>query len=76
MNTSPGKRTMHYHSFILTLWQEGETMPNAPTIWRYSLANPHTGERIGFRDAVELGRFLTQWVALLPPNTNADEITN
>lgn len=59
---------MHYHSFILTVWQEGAALPNAPPVWRYSLENPHTGERIGFRDANELGRFLNQWVALLPPD--------
>ena len=58
---------MTYHSFILTVWQEGASLPNAPPSWRYSLENPYTGERVGFRDAAELSRFLNQWVALLPP---------
>ena len=62
---------MHYHSFILTLWQEGEAVANARPVWRYSLENPHTGERIGFRNAAELGRFLDHWVALLPPDRSA-----
>jgi hypothetical protein len=57
---------MHYHSFVLTLWRETDGLPNAPPVWRYALENPHTGERIGFRDAAELTRFLNQWVALLP----------
>jgi hypothetical protein len=42
-------------------------MLNAPSVWRYALENPHTGERIGFRNVAELTRFLNQWVALLPP---------
>lgn len=58
---------MHYHSFILTLWRESEGMLNAPSVWRYALENPHTGERIGFRNVAELTRFLNQWAALLPP---------
>ena len=57
---------MDYHSFVLTLWRESDGLPNAPPVWRYALENPHTGERIGFRNAAELARFLNQWVALLP----------
>jgi hypothetical protein len=67
---------MRYHSFILAMWQEGEPLPNAPPVWRYSLENPHTGERVGFRDAVELNRFLDRWVALLPPSRNTNDKEN
>lgn len=67
MENNSERPTLHYHSFILTLWRESEGMPNAPPIWRYALENPHTGERIGFRAAAELTRFLNQWVAQLPP---------
>jgi hypothetical protein len=66
MKDSPGRRTLHYHSFILTMWREDGEPAAAPPLWRCSLENPHTGERIGFRSANDLGRFLIQWAALLP----------
>ena len=75
MKNSPGQRTLHYHSFILKIWREavggGEPSTEA-AIWRCSLENPHTGERVGFRSADELGRFLGQWAALLPPFTDTE----
>lgn len=73
MQNHPGRRTLHYHSFILTMWREENEPPVAAgTAWRCSLENPHTGERVGFRSADELGRFLGQWAALLPPFTDTE----
>jgi hypothetical protein len=40
------------------------------------LEDPHTGERVGFRDAAELNRFLDRWVALLPPSRNTSDKEN
>lgn len=60
---------MRYHSFILAVWQEGQPLPHAPPVWRYSLENPHTGERVGFHSVAELNRFLDQWVARPPAQT-------
>jgi hypothetical protein len=73
MMNSPGRRTLHYHSFILTIWREAvgraDSEPSTEAaIWRCSLENPHTGERVGFRSADELGRFLSQWAVLPPPD--------
>lgn len=67
MTHSPRRRTTHYHSFILTLWQEGEPAGEAAANWRFRLENPHTGERIGFRSAVELGAYFARWAVQEPP---------
>lgn len=50
-----------YHSFVLHVWQEGNALPNAPPVWRFSLTHPHSGERTGFRSLDELTNFLQQW---------------
>ena len=52
---------MRYHNFILTLWQDGKPLANAPPAWRYSLEYPPTGERHGFKNTDELLRFIKQW---------------
>lgn len=54
---------MRYHNFILTLLHDGDPLPNAPPRWRYSLENPHTGERHGFKNSDELLAFISQWTA-------------
>lgn len=52
------------HSFILSLWAEGGARPNAPPVWRYSLEEPHSAQRHGFKDLAELVRFLEEWTAV------------
>ena len=64
---------MHYHSFVLTLWRESEGLPNAPPVWRISLQDPHTSERRGFKDLVELVRFLEGWTAVPSEEVPTDE---
>jgi mannose-6-phosphate isomerase-like protein (cupin superfamily) len=49
--------SLRYQTFVLRVWQEGET----DTGWRCSLENPHTGSRIGFRDFESLIPFLQHW---------------
>ena len=51
-------------------------MPDALPSWRYSLENPHTGERVGFRTADEVGRFLGQWIAAPPVEERLNDDTN
>ena len=53
-----GQRPSRRHSFILSLWSEGSPLPNAPTVWRYSLEDPHSAQRRGFKDLAELMQFL------------------
>ncbi len=38
----------HYRSYLLTMWQERTGDPVAPAVWRFSLADPRTGQRRGF----------------------------
>ena len=34
-----------YRSYLLTFWEERE---REPQVWRFSLQDPHTGQRRGF----------------------------
>lgn len=39
----------HYHTYLLRCWQERSSQAGAlVTVWRFSLENPHTGQRRGF----------------------------
>ncbi|MBK6712739.1 MAG: hypothetical protein IPG51_20765 [Chloroflexi bacterium] len=66
-------RPYHNHSFILSLWAEGGARPNAPPVWRFSLEDPHTDQRRGFKDLAELMRFLEEWAAVPPEEPLMDE---
>lgn len=68
-----GKRPFRHHSFILSLWVEGAALPNAPPVWRYSLEDPHSVQRRGFKDLAELVRFLEEWTAVPPEEPPMDE---
>lgn len=55
MSTQTKLRT--YRSFLLRLWREG----NAPDdVWRFSLEDPHTGERFGFANWDKLREFIKE----------------
>lgn len=61
-----------YLSYLLRLWQEWDRLP---AVWRASLEDPHTGERLGFADIPQLFAFLedqvsgeTERLALNPPD--------
>lgn len=47
-----------YLSYLLRLWQE-----RSPTMWRASLEDPQTGERLGFADVAQLFAFLEAQIA-------------
>lgn len=63
MDNASGRPSRPYGSFVLTLWQAGNALPDGAPVWRYSLEDPHTGERIGFGHADEVAQFLRQWAA-------------
>src|SRR3954464_14987749 len=46
-----------YLSYLVRLWQERDRLPG---VWRASLEDPHTGERRGFADVVQLFAFLEE----------------
>lgn len=72
MKRNPGDHTLHYYTFILTIWQEGEPMTE-PARWRYSLESPHTGERTGFRSVADLLAYISEWTAGPPPANERDD---
>ena len=45
-------------SFILRLWEERD---GELACWRFSLENPHTLERKGFKSMEELAKFIVNW---------------
>lgn len=56
------RRKSPYRQMILTLWQEDGRIQNEPSLWRLSLQNPHTAERMGFQRVEELAAFLLAWM--------------
>ncbi|MCL4869078.1 MAG: hypothetical protein KJ063_08925 [Anaerolineae bacterium] len=67
------KRPSHRHSFILSLWTEGDALSHTPPVWHYSLEDPHSSRRRGFKDLAELVRFLDEWTAMPPEEPPLDE---
>ncbi len=61
MDKELAKRRLHYHNFILSVWQDSSSLPSAQPVWRYSLENPHTGERTGFTSTDDLMYYLRHW---------------
>lgn len=37
-----------YRAYLLRCWQERSRDPDKPAVWRFSLDDPHTGQRRGF----------------------------
>ena len=46
-----------YHSYLLRFWAV-RGRDNLPAVWRFSLTEPHTGDRQGFADLDTLVAFL------------------
>jgi hypothetical protein len=61
MSQTFGKPRLRYYSFILALWQEADEPANSHASWRFSLEDPHTAERMGFKSIDELARYLHAW---------------
>lgn len=59
-------------SFILSLWAEGGARATAPPAWRYSLEDPYSAQRRGFKDLAELVRFLEDCTAV-PPEESVNQ---
>jgi len=54
-------RSPTYLSYMLRLWQAGSR--GGQPVWRASLENPRTGERLAFGDAKDLFAFLANLMA-------------
>lgn len=64
-------KSARYHLFLLGLWPEGEAGG-----WRFSLENPRTAERIGFRSWDELTQFIQRWMQAPAQNSPHPEQNN
>ena len=53
-----------YRAYLLRCWAEHGPSAPAPAVWRYSLEDPHTGERRGFPTLAAMVAFLE--VAMAP----------
>ena len=47
-----------YRVYLLRSWEEPRENPKLPGTWRFSLEDPHTGQRQGFADLETLVAFL------------------
>lgn len=57
-NTPP-----RYHTFLLTLWEERNEDPDLPSVWRFRLEDPRTGQQRGFANLEALMAALEQEIA-------------
>jgi hypothetical protein len=51
-------KTPRYEAYLLRFWQEQRQNTRLPAIWRFSLEDPHTGQRHGFATLEALFNFL------------------
>ena len=70
-----GKPVRHetYLAYMLRLWKAGSR--GGQPIWRASLENPHTGERLAFGDTDALFAFLAGLTTFRAEASNALETT-
>ena len=47
-----------YRAYLLRFWEETTSQPDPPSTWRFSLEDPHTGQRRGFANLEALVTFL------------------
>ncbi len=66
MESVPSKYST-YVAYMLRLWRAGGRA--GLPVWRASLENPHTGERLAFGDAKDLLTFLADLMADLADET-------
>ncbi len=45
-------------AYMLRYWEVRSSDPNCPRTWRFSLEDPHSGDRVGFPDLQALIEFL------------------
>jgi hypothetical protein len=47
-----------YRAFMLRCWEVRSPQPGGAAAWRFSLEDPHTGQKHGFADLEALNAFL------------------
>lgn len=66
----------HYQIFLFCIWQEKSFLPNDELLWRFSLENPRTTKRIGFKSLEEFVLYLRRLVSLESSIVNAQSGIN
>lgn len=56
VGTYPGLPRLR--AYMLRFWEVRSRDPNRPSTWRFSLEDPHTGDKLGFADLEALVAFL------------------
>ncbi len=51
--------TPRRRAYMLRFWEVRSHDPSRPSTWRFSLEDPHTGDKLGFADLEALFEFLT-----------------
>ena len=59
-----------YHTFLVTLWEERNQDSNLPSVWRFRLEDPRTGQRWGFANLQALVAVLEQEMVEDPQQEN------
>ncbi|MCO5182907.1 MAG: hypothetical protein M9928_02085 [Anaerolineae bacterium] len=62
MSAAQHPKPILYRSFVLHIWHEGNHKPDEDVVWRMSLEDPHSAERVGFKNANELISYLVRWM--------------
>ncbi len=50
-------------AYMLRFWKVGSLDPQRPPTWRFSLEDPHTGDKVGFADLDAMVAFLQAEIA-------------
>jgi hypothetical protein len=70
-------RPPHYRSYLLRFWRE-RGLPEGRAVWRFSVEDPHTGQRQGFATLKAFVAYLQAEMACgddAPPVTSQNEQT-
>ncbi len=59
--------SMRYCAYLLRCWTEHSGQADHHVVWRFSIEDPHTGERQGFATFEQLLVFLRQEMDGAPP---------
>ena len=64
----------HYCAYLLRCWAEHSSQPQQPLIWRFSVEDPHSGDRRGFASFEALVAFLVAQLQDASPGSTATRI--
>lgn len=67
------ERPPRYRAYLLRCWQERSQQPEHLGVWRFSLQEPHSGQRRGFASLEALMAFLETQLAIDEDAVDANE---